>query len=172
MTRDGFKPLLGGMPTNTRILAWFVVLPVLALVPAFAGPRTPDVGPAAAVPAAIVSIVAADDSLSPIYFAAGTTQIRPSDTKILDAHAARLGRDRMQRLLIEGHTDSFGDSAFSRKVGEQRAKSAKAYLVSKGVPADHIAIWSRGGGWPVCGERTATCRAANRRATFSTGVQP
>jgi len=78
----------------------------------------------------------------------------------------------MQRLLIEGHTDGFGDSAFSRQVGEQRVKAAEAYLVSKGVPADHIAIWSRGGGWPACSEKTATCRAANRRATFSTGVQP
>jgi len=166
--------------TNTRILAWFVVLPVLALVPAFAGPRTREVAPAAAVPPAIVSILAAGsgrgfvakDSLSPIYFAAGTTQIRPGDTKILDAHAAWLHRDRMQHLLIEGHTDGFEDSAFSRQVGEQRAKSAKAYLVSKGVPADHIGIWSRGGGWPSCSEKTATCRAANRRATFSTGVQP
>ena len=150
-----------------------MVLPVLALVPVFAGPRAREVAPAAAVPPAIVSIVAAtNDSLSLIYFAAGTTEIRPMDTKILDAHAAWLGRDGMQRLLIEGHTDGFGDSAFSRQVGEQRARSAKAYRVSKGVPADHIAIWSRGGGWPACSEKTATCRAANRRATFSTGVQP
>lgn len=159
------------MPTNTRILAWFVVLPVLALVPAFAGSRTREVAPAAAV-AVAPAIAAADDSLSPIYFAAGTTQIRPSETRILDGHAAWLRRDRAQRLLIEGHTDGFGDSAFSREVGEQRAQSAKAYLVSRGVPADHIAIWSRGGGWPACGERTATCRAANRRATFSTEVRP
>ena len=161
------------MLANTRILAWFVVLPVLALVPAFAGPRAREVAPAAAVPPAVVSIVAAaHDALSPIYFAAGTTQIRPSDTKILDGHAVWLRRDRMQRLLIEGHTDGVGDSAFSREVGEQRAKSAKTYLVSRGVPADHIAIWSRGGAWPACSEKTATCRAANRRATFSTGVQP
>jgi peptidoglycan-associated lipoprotein len=153
-----------------RMLAWFVVLPMLALVPAFAGPRAGDVAQGAAVSPAIGSI--RSDSLSPIHFAAGTTQIRLSDTKILDAHAAWLRRDRMQHLLIEGHTDGFGDNAFSREVGEQRAKSAKAYLVSKGVPANRIATWSRGGGLPACGERTAKCRAANRRATFSTGVQP
>jgi outer membrane protein OmpA-like peptidoglycan-associated protein len=110
--------------------------------------------------------------LTSIYFAAGTTQIRPVDTKILDAHAAWLRGDRIQRLRIEGHTDGFGESAFSRQVGEERAKSAKAYLVARGVPADHIVISSRGGGWPVCVEKTATCRAANRRVTFSTGVQP
>jgi len=183
--RGGFELHVGSiergasMPMNTRILAWFVVLPVLALVPAFAGPRPRAVAPAATVPPAIVSIAAAgsgrgvvaNESLTPIYFAAGTTQIRPSDTKILDAHAVWLRRDRRQRLLIEGHTDGVGDSAFSREVGERRAKAAQAYLVSKGVSADHIAIVSRGGGRPACREKTATCRAANRRATFSTRVQ-
>jgi peptidoglycan-associated lipoprotein len=152
---------------NTRTLAWFVVLPVLALAPVLAGSRARDVAPAVAAPAAI----AANDSLSPIYFAAGTTQIRPNDTKILDAHAAWLRGNRTQRLLIEGHTDSAGDSAFSRQVGAQRAKSAKAYLVARGVSADQITA-SAGGGVPTCGERTATCRAANRRATFSTEARP
>lgn len=152
---------------NTRTLAWFVVLPVLALAPVLAGSRARDVPPAVAAPAAI----AANDSLSPIYFAAGTTQIRPNDTKILDAHAAWLRGNRTQRLLIEGHTDSAGDSAFSRQVGAQRAKSAKAYLVARGVSADQITA-SAGAGVPTCGERTATCRAANRRATFSTEARP
>lgn len=151
---------------------------MLALVPVFAGPRTREVAPAAAVPAAIVSTVAAgpgvvaNNSLSPIHFAAGTTQIRPTDTKILDAHAAWLRGNRMQRLRIEGYTDSVGDSPFSRQVGEQRAKAAKAYLVSRGVPADQITASSGGGGVPVCGEKTATCRAASRRATFSTEARP
>ena len=157
------------MKANVRSLAWLVVLPVLALASAFTGARTREVASAAAgstgstVPSA---------SLTSIYFAAGTTQIRPVDTKILDAHAAWLRGDRIQRLLIEGHTDGSGDTAFSRHVGEERAKSAKAYLVARGVPADHIVISSRGGGWPACAEKTATCRAANRRVTFSTGVQP
>lgn len=150
---------------NTRTLAWFVVLPVLALAPVLASSRARDVAPAVAAPAA------ANDSLSPIYFAAGTTQIRPNDARILDAHAAWLRGNRTLRLLIEGHTDSAGDSAFSRQVGVQRAKSAKAYLVARGVSADQITA-SAGAGVPTCGERTATCRAANRRATFSTEARP
>jgi outer membrane protein OmpA-like peptidoglycan-associated protein len=163
---------------NTRTLAWFVVLPVLALAPVLAGPRAREVAPAVAVPAAVASTLAsglrfvANDSLSPIHFAAGTTQIRSNDTRILDAHAAWLRGNRTQRLLIEGHTDSAGDSAFSRQVGEQRAKSAKAYLVSRGVPPDQITASSGRGGAPACGEKTAMCRAANRRATFSTEARP
>ena len=91
---------------------------------------------------------------------------------MLDAHAASLRGNRMQRLLIEGYADGVGDSAFSRRIGEQRAKAAKAYLVSRGAPADRIAVSSGPGGVPACGEKTATCRALNRRATLSTGVQP
>ena len=163
---------------NTRTPAWLVVLPVLALAPVLAGPRTREVAPAASAPAAIVSTVAAgpgvvaNNSLSPIYFVAGTTQIRPIDTKILDAHAAWLRGNRAQRLRIEGYTDSVGDSPFSRQVGEQRARAAKAYLVSRGVPADQITASAGGGGASVCGEKTATCRAASRRVTFSTDARP
>jgi outer membrane protein OmpA-like peptidoglycan-associated protein len=138
-----------------------VILPVLALVaPVFAGFGTQGVAPAA------------PDALAPVYFAAGTTQIRPRDMRTLDAHAAWLRGERKLTLLIEGHTDEPGDSVFSREVGEQRANSAKTYLVSKGAVADRIAIVSRGGGRPVCGGKTAACRALNRRATFSTGVLP
>jgi outer membrane protein OmpA-like peptidoglycan-associated protein len=78
----------------------------------------------------------------------------------------------MRRLLIEGYADGVGDSAFSRQIGEQRAKSAKAYLVSKGAPANQIAVSSGAGREPACGEKTAGCRALNRRATLSTGVHP
>ncbi len=117
-------------------------------------------------------VPAAPDALSPVYFAAGTTQIRPRDVRVLDAHAVWLRGERKRVLLIEGHTDGPGDSVFNQEVGEQRAKSAKAYLVSKGAVADRITIVSRGGGRPVCGEKTAACRALNRRATFATGVLP
>lgn len=84
------------MPTHVRTLAWLVVLPVLALAPAFAGspfirPATPAAPTAPPMPsrAAVVSALdpVANDLLPPIHFAAGTTQIRPRDTKILDAHA-------------------------------------------------------------------------------------
>jgi outer membrane protein OmpA-like peptidoglycan-associated protein len=162
---------------KTRALAWLVVLPAVALVPVLAGPRTREGAPAAAPPAAIVAPLApgprsaANVLLSPIYFAAGTSEIRPNDARILDAHAAWLRGNRTQRLLIEGHTDSAGDSAFSRQVGAQRAESVKAYLVARGVPANRITA-SAGDGVLTCGERTATCRAANRRATFLAGVRP
>jgi len=146
--------------TSLRRFARLVILPALAVAPVFAGFRTRDVAPAVS------------ETLSPVYFAAKTIEIRPRDMKILDAYAIRLRGEAKRVLLIEGHTDEPGDSAFSREVGEQRAESAKAYLVSRGVVADHITTASRGGGRPACGEKAPTCRALNRRATFSTAVLP
>ena len=107
-------------------------------------------------------------TLSPIYFGAGTTALRPEQMKLLDAHAVWLRRDGNQMLLIEGHTDGPADHRLSVEIGEERARSTKAYLVSKGMEADHITFASHGGGRPTCMERTASCRANNRRVTFST----
>lgn len=172
--RHGFAGPLGLRSTT---LAWLVVLPVLAFAPAFAGSSSTRQAASAAPTAPPTLSSAAVDSvanhlLPPIHFAAGTTEIRPNDRRILDAHAVWLGRDHTRILRIEGHTDGPGDSLFSRGVGEQRAKSAKTYLVSKGALADRIVISSRGGGSPACKEKTAPCRAINRRATFSAGALP
>jgi peptidoglycan-associated lipoprotein len=105
--------------------------------------------------------------LSPVYFGAGATALRPAQMKVLDAHAVWLRRHGHQRLLIEGHTDGPADHLLSIEIGEQRARATKTYLVSKGITADHIALGSHGGGRPACVERTAVCRAVNRRVTFS-----
>lgn len=106
-------------------------------------------------------------ALEPIYFAAGTTDIRPRDRMVLDAHVVWLGRTGSQRLLIEGHTDEPGERGISAEVGRARARSAKAYLVSRGVRTDRLEVVSRAGERPICIERTAECRASNRRVTFS-----
>jgi len=146
-----------------RGLRWLVVLPVLGLAVALVGYPTRPVAPK--------SLALPGDALEPIYFAAGTTHVRLTDTTVLDAHAAWLTRDGSQVLLIEGHTDESGGHGLSAAVGRQRAESAKAYLVSKGVGADRITILSRGGERPTCADKTPACRANNRRATFSTKEQ-
>ena len=138
----------GGATSLGRRLC-LLILPLLAIAPVVGGSRTRAGAPE--VPGA-PEIARAADALPPVHLAAGATAIRPRD--------------------MGGHTDGPEDSAFSRGVGEERAKSAKAYLVSKGAVADRITIVSRGGGRPACGAKTAICRAANRRATFSAAVRP
>jgi peptidoglycan-associated lipoprotein len=156
-------------PKHMRRLAWLGIVLVLVLVPlALVG-----FGARAVAPAAVAAVApAAPDETATVYFAAGTTQIRPRDMGVLDAHAVWLHGERKRVLVIEGHTDGPGDSALSLEIGEQRARSAKAYLVTKGVIADRIMTESRGGGQPTCQDKTPTCRALNRRVTVSRGVLP
>jgi len=156
-------------PKHMRRLAWLGIVLVLVLVPlALVG-----FGARAVAPAAVAAIApAGPDEPSTVYFAGGTTQIRPRDMGILDAHAVWLQAEGKRALVIEGHTDGPGDSALSLEIGEQRARSAKAYLMTKGVVADRIMTESRGGGQPTCQEKTPTCRALNRRVTVSRTVQP
>ena len=158
-------------PKHMRRLAWLGIVLVLVLVPlALVGFGARVFGARAVAPAAVAAV--APDEPSTVYFAAGTTQIRPRDMGVLDAHAVWLHGERKRVLVIEGHTDGPGDSALSLEIGEQRARSAKAYLVTKGVIADRIMTESRGGGQPTCQDKTPTCRALNRRVTVSRGVTP
>src|SRR5687768_1038450 len=79
---------------NVRRFASVMILPLLAVVAlVVAGFGAREVAPE--VP----------DALSPVYFAAGTTQMGPRDMRILDGHAAWLRGDGKRVLLIEGHTD-------------------------------------------------------------------
>ena len=160
---------------NIKRLLWLSIVMLLVASPALARfrPRTvvPVVSAAAVAPGMAVAPTASD-LFSTVYFEAGITQIRPRDRSILDAHAL-WQRDKTKRfLVIEGHTDGPGDSEFSRDIGEQRARAAKAYLVTRGVIPDQIMTESRGGAQPNCQEKTAACRALNRRATVSRHVRP
>lgn len=160
---------------NIKRLLWLSIVMLLVASPALARfrPRTvvPVVSAAAVAPGMAVAPTASD-LLSTVYFEAGITQIRARDRSILDAHAV-WQRDKTKRVLvIEGHTDGPGDSEFSRDIGEQRARAAKAYLVTRGVIPDQIMTESRGGAQPSCQEKTAACRALNRRATVSRHVRP
>ena len=160
---------------NIKRLLWLSIVMLLVASPALARfrPRTvvPVVSAAAVAPGMAVAPTASD-LFSTVYFEAGITQIRARDRSILDAHAV-WQRDKTKRVLvIEGHTDGPGDSELSRDIGEQRARAAKAYLVSRGGIPDQIVTESLGGAQPSCQEKTAACRALNRRATVSRHVRP
>ncbi len=163
--RLSWRPI--GRFMNLRRLVWLAILMLLLAPPALVRFRSRPIVSASAVTPGAASAAPILDQLSTLYFEAGTTQIRPRDMSILDAHAAWQRDEGKRVLVIEGHTDGPGDSEFSREIGEQRARAAKAYLVTKGVIADRIRTGSLGGARPTCKEKTATCRALNRRATVS-----
>jgi outer membrane protein OmpA-like peptidoglycan-associated protein len=69
-------------------------------------------------------------------------------------------------LLIEGHTDNIGNSAYNLKLSEQRAESVKKVLVSQGISASRIRVKGFGDTQPIASNESYAGRAANRRVVF------
>jgi len=127
-------------------------------------PAPATVAPAAARPAP--AEFRADDNLKDIFFDFDKYDIRPTDSKILDANASWLKSKPNHLVLIEGHCDERGTNEYNLALGERRAKSTMNYLVSQGVQASRITIISYGEERPTCTQKTEECWAKNRRAHF------
>jgi len=108
----------------------------------------------------------ANAAIKDINFDFDKYDIRPVDTKILDANAAWLKSNPRSLLLIEGHTDERGTPEYNLALGERRAKAAMGYLVALGIQANRISIISYGQEQGLCKERSEACWARNRRDHF------
>jgi peptidoglycan-associated lipoprotein len=129
---------------------------------------TPTPAPAAPAPAARpeVRTFVAVPELQDVFFDFDKYDIRPADTRTLDANAAWLKSNPNHLVLIEGHADERGTNEYNLALGERRAKSTMNYLVSQGVQANRVTIISYGEERPTCMEKSEGCWAKNRRAHF------
>jgi peptidoglycan-associated lipoprotein len=84
----------------------------------------------------------------------------------LRAVADYLRKNTSHKVLIEGHCDERGTSEYNLGLGDKRAKSAKDYLVSLGVPSPRVDTISYGKEKPLCSEHIEDCWAKNRRGHF------
>ena len=64
--------------------------------------------------------------------------IRPAGKTRLDELVAKLKDVTVDTVIAVGHTDRMGSDTYNLKLSVRRADAAKAYLVSKGVPAGRI----------------------------------
>lgn len=75
-------------------------------------------------------------------------------------------------LLVVGHTDSLGTSAYNQDLSLRRARATAAYLTSQGVLLERIKSDGKGEAEPVADNRIESGRAKNRRvevAIFASG---
>jgi OOP family OmpA-OmpF porin len=122
-------------------------------------------GALTAAPAAAVSGV----SQSKITLQADTlydfnkSDLKPEGKATLDKIARDLGKIKLEVIIAVGNTDSVGSDAYNMALGQRRAQSVKAYLVSKGVDGSRIYTESKGKSNPVASNATEEGRAKNRR---------
>ena len=91
------------------------------------------------------------------------SDLKPEGKATLDKIAADLSKIKLEVIIAVGNTDSVGTDAYNMALGQRRAQSIKAYLVSKGVDGSRIYTESKGKSNPVASNATAEGRAKNRR---------
>jgi peptidoglycan-associated lipoprotein len=101
-----------------------------------------------------------------IHFAFDKYNIQETDRGELKTIAAWMGKNTSAKLSVEGHCDERGTNEYNLALGDRRAKAARDYLVSLGVPSSRITTISYGEEKPLCTEHTEGCWAKNRRAHF------
>ena len=87
---------------------------------------------------------------------------------VLDAVAQEVtNRDDVNSVVIVGHTDSSGASAYNRKLSEKRAKAVHDGLIARGLTADMIRIEARGENDLLVKTPDNVREPANRRAQIT-----
>ncbi len=109
-----------------------------------------------------VQAVAPEVVLEPVYFGFDkyvlTTEAR--DTLKKDAETIKTITSMVQ---IQGNCDERGSAEYNLALGENRAKAAKKYLITLGVPADRLSVISFGKEKPLDPEHNEAAWAKNRR---------
>jgi peptidoglycan-associated lipoprotein len=104
--------------------------------------------------------------LNAAYFDYDKADLRDDARATLAGNADWLKKYPSIQVLIEGHCDERGTSAYNLALGDRRANAARDYLASLGVDATRVKTVSYGKERPGCTESTEACWQKNRRAAF------
>lgn len=104
--------------------------------------------------------------LKDAYFDYDQSDLRDDARSVLAANAEWMKRYPSIQVLIEGHCDERGTSAYNLALGDRRANAARDYIDSLGVSGGRVRTVSYGKERPACNESTEDCWQMNRRAHF------
>lgn len=102
------------------------------------------------------------------YFDYDQHTLRPDAEAALKTDAQTLADIIKQypdfKLTVQGFADERGSDEYNLALGDARAKQAKEYLSTLGLPGNQLATISYGKDKPVCAEHDEDCWQKNRRA--------
>ena len=99
-----------------------------------------------------------------IYFSRASAELLPESFPELDRLAEILEKNAGTTIMLEGHTEPFGNPKGLRKLAKERVVSVRHYLVSKKrIPEKRIKIEGYGGDRPITRKDDEKSRQLNRR---------
>jgi OmpA-OmpF porin, OOP family len=102
-----------------------------------------------------------------IMFDVNKATLKPESEAKLNAVLSILKEFPAVKLKVGGYTDSDGNDAANKKLSDERAKAAAAWLTAKGIAADRLDAEGYGEENPVAKNDTPENKAKNRRISFS-----
>ena len=104
--------------------------------------------------------------LNNVFFDFDKWDLRPESFVELDRVVALLKENPSIEIEMSAHTDSYGSDEYNFKLSDNRAKSVREYIVSKGMPESRITAQGYGETKPVATNETDEGRQLNRRVEF------
>lgn len=108
-----------------------------------------------------------------IFFDFGRYSLNPDSKEELNKVYETMKSDLTLQLKLLGHTDAIGDKDSNLKLAANRARSARNYLLNKGIRADRMFIKVFGEAEPIAdnkefdGKDRPDARKLNRRVTLA-----
>jgi peptidoglycan-associated lipoprotein len=129
--------------------------------------RVPVAPTAPAAAADMGSEAAFHQNVQDIFFDYDSYDLRPDASTSVTQAASYLAAHPAIKVIIGGYCDDRGSAEYNLALGENRANSARAALVSAGVSANRLRVISYGKEKQFCTDETESCWQQNRRAQFS-----
>jgi peptidoglycan-associated lipoprotein len=125
------------------------------------------VAPTAPPAADMGSEAAFHQNVQDIFFDYDSYELRPDASTSVTQAASYLASHPAIKVIIGGYCDDRGSAEYNLALGENRANSARAALVSAGVSSNRLRVISYGKEKQFCTDETESCWQQNRRAQFS-----
>lgn len=102
-----------------------------------------------------------------VLFDHDSDKIKEAYMGSIDALIVELMKSKFSRIEIDGHTDSVGPEAYNLDLSQRRAKSVKAYIVTKHkIAANKVTTEGFGETKPIADNGNFQGRQKNRRVEF------
>lgn len=102
-------------------------------------------------------------TLGDVLFPTNQSVLQPGAQRNLTPLAEFLKQYPDRKVVIEGHTDAVGDTAYNEALSEKRADAVKTFLITQGVEPTRIEARGLGETFPVASNDTNSGRQQNRR---------
>jgi outer membrane protein OmpA-like peptidoglycan-associated protein len=104
-----------------------------------------------------------------IHFQTASADLDATARANLDVAAEALSNERLagMKFVLGGHTDDVGDASYNMNLSEERAESARRYLIEKGIDPSRLDVQAFGETKPLEEGTDPHARSMNRRVDFT-----